>query len=124
MICAALPFGVTFAASGGSPYSPSLASASTNATAPFDLTDEGHIDAGSLRFAQNCTYCHGSNGIGGKHRKLQCRNFDSAYLFDTISNGLESGSFFMPPWEDAFSDEKRWELVAFIMSLDELDTCN
>ncbi|MGH1355933.1 MAG: c-type cytochrome [Thalassovita sp.] len=93
------------------------------ANSPIDLMAQDHIDNGSLRFAQNCTYCHGSNGVGGKHRKLQCRDFDPEYLFFTISNGLESGSFFMPPWDDAFSEEKRWELVAFLMSLGQLDSC-
>lgn len=86
------------------------------------LENDEAIANGSLRFAQNCNYCHGSNGSGGKHRKLQCRDFTPDYVFDTISNGLESGSYFMPPW-DHFSEEKRWELVAFIMSLGKLDTC-
>lgn len=93
------------------------------ANPPIDLTAQSHIDNGSLRFAQNCAYCHGANGVGGKHRKLQCRDFDPDYLFFTITNGLQSGSFFMPPWEDAFDAEKRWELVAFLMSLGQLETC-
>lgn len=86
------------------------------------IADEEALSAGTLRFAQNCTYCHGANGVGGKHKKLQCRDFKPDYLYDTISNGLESGSFFMPPW-DHFSEEKRWELVAFIMSLGQLESC-
>lgn len=86
------------------------------------LRSETAIANGKLRFAQNCNYCHGADGTGGKHRKLQCRNFDPEYVFDTVTNGLESGSYFMPPW-DHFSEEKRWELVAFIKSLDALDSC-
>lgn len=101
-----------------------LASSGANAGQPIDLNDQTHIDNGQLRFAQNCNYCHGANGVGGKHRKLQCRDFEPDYLFDTITYGLESGSYFMPPWGDAFSDEKRWELVAFLMSLRTLDSCS
>lgn len=104
---------------------PSAIGTGTQATQPaqmIDLTDPAHIENGKLRFAQNCSYCHGAEGIGGKHKKLQCRDFDPDYLFDVISNGLESGSYFMPPW-DHFSDEKRWELVGYISSLGLLDSC-
>ena len=89
----------------------------------IDLDDADHIAAGKTRFAQNCAYCHGAAGIGGKHKKLQCRDFRPDDIFHTITFGMESGSFFMPPWEDAFSEEKRWELVAYILSLGRLDSC-
>ncbi len=93
------------------------------ATSPETLfADDTAIANGSLRFAQNCNYCHGSNGIGGKHKKLQCRDFKPDYVFDTITNGLEGGAYFMPPW-DHFSENQRWELVAFILSLGKLDSC-
>lgn len=92
-------------------------------TPGIDLEGGAHITAGEKRFAQNCAYCHGAAGAGGKHKKLQCRDFRPDDVFYTITYGMESGSSFMPPWEDAFSEEKRWELVAYIMSLSELDTC-
>jgi mono/diheme cytochrome c family protein len=86
------------------------------------LLDQASIEVGQTRFAQNCSYCHGAEGSGGKHKRLQCRGFENDYLFDIISNGLESGSFFMPPW-DHFSEKQRWELIAYIQSLNELETC-
>jgi len=93
------------------------------ATPGIELDDADHIAAGEKRFAQNCAYCHGAAGKGGKHKKLQCRDFRPDDVFHAITFGMESGSFFMPPWEDAFDEEKRWELVAYILSLDELDSC-
>ncbi len=90
----------------------------------IDLDDAGHVAAGEKRFAQNCAYCHGAAGKGGKHKPLQCRDFRPDDVFYTITDGMESGSFFMPPWGDAFSEEQRWELVAYILSLRELDTCS
>jgi mono/diheme cytochrome c family protein len=93
------------------------------AASGIDLDDATHIANGEKRFAQSCTYCHGAAGIGGKHKRLQCRDFRPDDVFHTITYGMESGSFFMPPWEDAFSEEKRWELVAYILSLGRLDSC-
>lgn len=101
-----------------------LSGAPALAASPVDkfLGDDTAIANGKLRFAQNCNYCHGADGIGGKHKKLQCRNFKPDYVFDTISSGLQQGSYFMPPW-DHFSEDQRWELVAFILSLGQLDSC-
>lgn len=93
-----------------------------HAKPPIVLDAMEVIEAGKLRFVQNCAYCHGAEGVGGKHKQLQCRDFDNDYLFDVISNGLSRGSFFMPPW-DQMSEEKRWELVAYIQSLSKLEKC-
>ncbi|CZF83330.1 MULTISPECIES: c-type cytochrome [Grimontia] len=86
-------------------------------------TSPAEIKQGEIRFYQNCAYCHGAKGIGGKSKKLQCRDFEGDYLFDTISNGLRRGSQFMPPWADTFSESERLELVAYILSLRTLETC-
>ncbi|MEK9763100.1 MAG: cytochrome c [Deltaproteobacteria bacterium] len=97
---------------------------STLAANPKQIIDDPtHIEAGRVRFAQNCAYCHGAQGSGGKHKKLQCRDFKHDYLFDVITNGMARGSYFMPPW-DHFSEEKRWELVAYLQSLGKLEQCN
>ena len=74
---------------------------------------------GEKRFNQTCVYCHGHQGSGGKARKLQGRDFDSDYLFKTITKGKKRGSLVMPPWKRTFSPEQRWELVTYIMSLSE-----
>ena len=75
------------------------------------------IANGEKRFNQSCVYCHGNRGSGGKARKLQGREFEPEYLFNTISNGKRRGSLVMPPWKRSFSPAQRWELVTYILSL-------
>ena len=88
------------------------------------LASADAADSGRKIFGPNCTYCHGSKGLGGKAQKLQCRtDLTAASLFDTITNGRQSGAFIMPPWGDVFGEKKRWELVAYILTLKDLPTC-
>lgn len=89
------------------------------------LADPTSIKNGELRFAQNCSaYCHGDKGAGGEVHPLQCQpEYDGAYLFAIISEGRRSGSRYMPPWKDTFSEKERWELAAFILSLQNLPKC-
>lgn len=75
------------------------------------------IANGEQRFNQSCVYCHGDKGSGGKAKKLQGREFEPDYLFDTITNGKRRGALVMPPWKRSFSAEQRWELVTYILSL-------
>jgi mono/diheme cytochrome c family protein len=81
------------------------------------------VASGETTFYQNCVYCHGSKGSGGKARQLQCRDLSPDYLFTTISNGKKRGSLIMPPWKNAMDEETRWRLVAYIRSLKDLPTC-
>lgn len=86
-----------------------------------DLSDPKMIASGEKRFNQNCVYCHGNAGSGGKAAALQGRNDLAAdYVFETISNGKKRGSFQMPAWKGAFSEAQIWELDAYIMSLRQL----
>lgn len=94
------------------------------ASAEDRLQSEEMIKAGDLTFSQNCTYCHGYKGVGGKARKMQCRTYTPDYLFSTISNGKQRGSLIMPPWKDSFNEETRWQLVAYILSLETLPSCS
>lgn len=80
--------------------------------------------AGEGLFNQVCVYCHGANGIGGKARKMQCRQYEPQYLFDTISNGKKRGAFVMPSWKRSYDEKTRWELASYIMTLKDLETCN
>ena len=92
-------------------------------TPPIDLTDDVHLQAGEKRFAQNCAYCHGARGIGGKVKKLQCRDLPHDYLLETITYGIPGGSSVMPPWGDAFNETELWEVIAYVRSLKDLDSC-
>jgi mono/diheme cytochrome c family protein len=85
-------------------------------TLVFDDLEQS-VAKGEKRFNQSCVYCHGNRGSGGKAKQLQGRNFDADYLFKTITKGKRRGALVMPPWEKTFSDQERWELVTFILSL-------
>lgn len=88
------------------------------------LSDPAAAKAVEATFYQNCAYCHGSEGSGGKARKLQCRDWDPDYLFNTISKGKKRGSLVMPPWENTFDEKERWQLVAYILSLKDIPVCS
>jgi putative heme-binding domain-containing protein len=80
------------------------------------LKDPGFIAAGAKLFLPNCSsaYCHGSGGKGGGAPPLRDKGLEAAYLFKTISNGI-SGSP-MRAFKSELSEEKIWQLVAYIMS--------
>ena len=86
--------------------------------APFPLDDPDRIERGKNRFANNCAaYCHGFEGSGGKTPAFRGRDdLKAADVFKTITLGRK-GADVMPAWGNGFSDEKRWELVAYIMWL-------
>ncbi|RTL56408.1 MAG: cytochrome c [Rhodocyclaceae bacterium] len=85
---------------------------------PFDLADPSRIAAGKARFGSTCAaYCHGFEGSGGKTPAFRGRkDFKPAELFKTITEGRRVEDV-MPAWGNSYSAEKRWELVAYIMSL-------
>lgn len=87
-------------------------------TPPFELTDETRINAGKARFNANCAaYCHGHEGSGGKTPAFKGRaDLTPGEVFKVITEGRR-GADVMPAWGNGFSSEKRWELVAYIMSL-------
>lgn len=84
---------------------------------PFPLDDLQRIENGRRRFGSYCAaYCHGFEGSGGKTPAFRGRqDFTPEMVFRTITEG-RAGSDVMPSWI-GFSEEKRWELVAYIMSL-------
>lgn len=89
------------------------------------LADPAALKAGTVRFAQNCAYCHGNAGSGGKAKTLQCRKrLTPEYVFEVITKGKKRGSLIMPPWEDTFNDQERWELTGYIMSFQKLPACS
>lgn len=74
--------------------------------------------AGAKRFNQNCVYCHGNAGSGGKAASLQGRDdLTREYVFDVISNGKTRGSFLMPAWKASFNEQEIEELTSYVLSL-------
>lgn len=80
------------------------------------LSDPESVKKGEARFSALCAYCHGHGGNGGKAKKLRGRQLKIEYIFNTITNGKKRGSLNMPPWR-SLPERKRWELVAYILSL-------
>jgi mono/diheme cytochrome c family protein len=103
--------------SGAQPTSPP-ALPSGKIEPPDWLTDEARIERGKNRFNALCAaYCHGFEGSGGKTPAFRGRtDLDAVSAFKTITVG-RVGSDVMPAWGNGFSEEKRWELVAYIMYL-------
>jgi mono/diheme cytochrome c family protein len=82
--------------------------------APFDLRDDVVVADGRRLFQQNCTgYCHGREGRLSRAPKLRGRQFESAYLYTRIANGVPP----MPAYQTLLSRDDIWKLVAYIHSL-------
>ena len=95
-------------------------------TNPVPATPES-IASGQKLFENNCTQCHGWDGVGGlpmgtvKTANLIDDKWDhggtDGEIFYTIRHGVPP-DLIMRPWE-AFSDTDVWNLVNYIRSLHE-----
>ncbi|MFA7282594.1 MAG: cytochrome c [Sterolibacterium sp.] len=83
--------------------------------ATFDLIDPARIEAGKKRFNASCNFfCHGNEGSAGKTQAFKGRtDFTAESLFKVITEGVKPE---MPDYEN-MSEEKRWEVVAYILHL-------
>lgn len=77
------------------------------------------VEQGERIFATTCALCHGHRGAGGQGRPLAGRTFDAESWFNIISKGQTRGSNRMPPYENSLSEEQRWQLIAYLKSLNE-----
>ncbi len=100
------------------PKNPDTAQTAVEPSKPqFDLMDETHILAGKRRFGSNCAaYCHGNEGVGGRTPSFKGRtDLTQEAIFKMITEGGK-GADAMPTFR-GMTEEKRWELVAYILSL-------
>ena len=78
------------------------------------------VDDGGKVFQANCSFCHGTNGVGGgagpalKQRVMEKGSSDWA-LFKTVSNGIAGTA--MP--SSSLSEVDRWKLVGYVKYLAE-----
>ena len=95
------------------------------------LHNADQLDAGHQLFRQKCASCHGKPSEGRSERALffeppapdftevHFRQTDPAYLYWRIEVGktvepyLSQGSV-MPAWEEHFTEEQIWQLVAYL----------
>ena len=109
---------VTNALTGGTP-DPGIQEEAKVAGAIIDLQDPGHIEAGKALYKSNCTwYCHGPEGRRGRSPALRERpDLSARKLHILISRGRKRAGKVMPAWEKRLSQEKIWQLVAYIIDL-------
>jgi cytochrome c oxidase cbb3-type subunit 3 len=82
---------------------------------PFDLADPAVIDEGARLFRQTCTgYCHGKDGGAARAPKLRAKKLERSYVYGRIVGGSPNG---MPAFGPVLSQEKIWELVAYVVSI-------
>ena len=75
------------------------------------------IQAGKLLYENNCSFCHGVKGEGGRGSKLAqseyVRAMSDRAIFDVIWNGISGTEMMAFP----LGDQEIWALVAYIRSL-------
>ncbi len=86
------------------------------------------IQDGAAIYSQNCAACHGNTGLGNGPQSQQlpvtvpalalldtARSVSPAQWFTTVSQG--NLQRFMPPWIGALSDQQRWDVVFYVLTL-------
>lgn len=87
----------------------------TRGAPPFDLSDSNAISEGAHQFSRSCTgYCHGKDGGPARAPKLRGQKLEQSYVYGRIMKGSPNG---MPAFESTLSQEKIWQLVAYVLSL-------
>jgi len=87
-----------------------------------------NIQNGAMIFTQNCAACHGDTGLGNGPQSQQlpvtvpalgladtARSDSLAQWFTTVSQG--NLDRFMPPFIGDLSDQDRWDVVAYALTL-------
>ncbi len=87
------------------------------------------IQNGSILYAQHCAACHGNTGMGDGPQGMQLQgvtvpavalpeialNASPAQWFAIVTQG--NMSRYMPYFADKLSDQQRWDVVSYVMSL-------
>lgn len=81
--------------------------------------DKEAIRIGSSAYNQNCARCHGleavSGGIAPDLRHLPVDAETDDYFINTVRRGrVRNGAVYMPPFEQALSQEAMWAIRSYI----------
>lgn len=81
--------------------------------------DKEAVRVGSSAYNQNCARCHGleavSGGIAPDLRMLPIDAETDEYYINTVRRGrVRNGAVYMPPFEEALSQEAMWAIRAYI----------
>ncbi len=81
--------------------------------------DKEAIRIGSSAYNQNCARCHGLEAVSGgiapdlRHLPIDAETDD--YFINTVRRGrVRNGAVYMPPFEEALSQEAMWAIRAYI----------
>jgi mono/diheme cytochrome c family protein len=72
------------------------------------------LAVGEEIWLQQCSRCHGKRAYPGKAPKLEPSRYKIGFVYKRVTKGFRG----MPPWEDAFNEEERKSVSAYIMSPD------
>lgn len=106
-------------------YVPPTAMPTLGPTFPSSAPD---VQAGAAIFAQNCAACHGDKGLGDGPQSMQlpvsvpaigladtARGASPAEWYKIVTQG--NLDRFMPPFVGALSDQERWDVVSYVLTL-------
>jgi len=92
--------------------------------------DPDAIAEGEILYQANCSSCHGFTGEGdgpvaagldpkSKNLAENQPNLSDSYLFWRISEGglMEPFNSLMPGWKGLLSDERIWQVIAFLRTM-------
>ena len=93
------------------------------------LDDPTRVRAGSAHYKEMCAQCHGAPGAhAGEIAKglwpeapdleMSASDWTPAELFWITKNGIKFSA--MPAWGPTYSDDKIWDIVAFLQKLPDL----
>lgn len=95
--------------------------------------DAAAIAAGEQIYETSCAVCHGEEGRGDGPSaagadpapadftdSAMMSNMTDGYMFWRITEGgqMEPFNSIMPPWKDVLSEDERWQVIAYIRSLE------
>lgn len=86
------------------------------------------LQDGATLYAQNCSACHGDKGLGDGPQSMQLPvTVPGIGLAEVASSASPAGWFkivtqgnldrFMPPFVGALSDQQRWDVIAYVLTL-------
>lgn len=100
---------------------------------PF-ADDHEALEAGEETFTTLCATCHGEKGQGDGpgaaeldpkpadlSDQMMMSDLSDGYLFWRVTKGgaMEPFNSAMPAWEEGLTEEKRWQVIAYIRTLSE-----
>ena len=71
-----------------------------------------NVDAGGEFWAAQCRHCHGAKAYPGKAPKLKPAKYKPDWVYSRVTDGFRK----MPAWKEAYTDDERMQIVAYIMS--------